>query len=824
MEESRDGVQEPSEQIEIDIALPQNSADRRRAARKRRKQQIRRNTAPAAPVPEQEEKGQTVEIPSVVAEEAAKKPDRAAQRAAIAKARAIRKEAAAKEREEKRRAAAEALALVSGTHLFRRRERKNPVVPQSSVSTNTGVFRWLEAIRKSQEKRRDPQPQDNDTLVAELAAEKQAFPQQSAPAADVDAIVAEIAAEQNGSAAPEESVEIPISLDEGAEPAEIVEAIAAALGTPEPAAEPAGAEAAPAPEVSAPAAPAAEPVIAGSGQVVDRIIEKLAAENPPEPEKPEAPKMTYVEAITAAMAQNAPQQPEPEPEAPEVPADPLRKAFDAEARRHQEKRDAAFHAKEMEAAAEQYRLDTVSAKPFVRKLSRKTGRTWRREAASEQAKALNPRIRRAGAHVNIAVCMVMLFGIAAGMLIFERPTVSEIENRTLAKMPAFSLDGYLSGEYTNGVAEYYNDTVPFRSVFKNITASIRQHMGLSKDDAVLHNGVPTVDPDANVTTAATSDVLAEFTVTRMTETTEPTEPDEPQDDEGELGGSILVVNKRGIPLYGGSYAVGENYARYLNSYQEALGDGVQVWSMVVPTPCSFYTPEKYQNLIGSERGNINHINEHFKGVLPVDAYTPLEKHASEPIFMRTDHHWSALGAFYAAEEFAKTARVPFAPMTDYDKVVKEGYVGTLYGYSQDITLKNNPEDFFYYVPHAAYDVTYYNTSLGGKRAGSLLINLDRVQPVSWYLVYMGTDEIVTHVTTQVKNGRKLAVIKDSYGNALIPWLTSSFEEITVIDMRYFKVNVIDYLKQIGATDVLFAMNTFSATGGNCKAIDRLRRQ
>ena len=92
------------------------------------------------------------------------------------------------------------------------------------------------------------------------------------------------------------------------------------------------------------------------------------------------------------------------------------------------------------------------------------------------------------------------------------------------------------------------------------------------------------------------------------------------------------------------------------------------------------------------------------------------------------------------------------------------------------------------------------------------------------MVYLGGDDRVTKIETEVKNGRKLAVIKDSYGNALIPWLTSSFEEITVIDMRFFTKNAISYLKEIGATDVLFAMNTFSAVGGNAKKIDEIRRQ
>jgi len=307
--------------------------------------------------------------------------------------------------------------------------------------------------------------------------------------------------------------------------------------------------------------------------------------------------------------------------------------------------------------------------------------------------------------------------------------------------------------------------------------------------------------------------------TTTSATTAATEPAPAE--EGEMSNNILIYQARGIMLYGGSHSAGEEYARSLNTFKERLGADVNVYSLVAPTACSFYTPEKYQDKIGSEQGNIAHINENLVGVKPVDAYSALAGHTDEQIFMRTDHHWGALGAFYAAEEFAKTARVPFVPLSSYDMVTKPGYVGTLYGWSGDIILKNNPEDFHYYIPHASYETTYYDTSAQGGTPGDLLINIEDYSPVNWYLVYMGGDEKVTHVHTAVPNGRTLVVVKDSYGNALIPWLTSSFENIYVIDMRYFQRDIIAYMKEVGATDVLFAMNTFSATGGNRYKLQRM---
>ena len=485
-------------------------------------------------------------------------------------------------------------------------------------------------------------------------------------------------------------------------------------------------------------------------------------------------------------------------------------------------------------AAKQYRKSTAEAKADVRKMRRKFDRSWQQEAGSLRAAETKRRTERKFAGWNTGVCLVLLFGIAAGMLIFERPTVSMEENRTLAKMPEISVENYLDGELTGGIAEHYNDTVPFRSTFKGWIQNLRSRFGL-RSSAVIIGNAPAMQQDQTETetapaettlpalTTAVTEYAAELTTVSETTVTEAEEaPAEPAR-EGELTNNILIVDNRGIMLFGGWETMGENYANILNRYQEQLPD-VKMYSMVVPTVCSFYTPEEFQHLITSEKANIDYINSVLKGVIPVDAYGALEKHKDEPIFMRTDHHWSSLGAFYAAEAFSAAARVPFAPISDYERHAKEGYVGTLYGFSNNIILKNNPEEFFWFTPKANYTTTYYNRSFGGGYEGSLFMDIENTAPVSWYMTYMSGDDHIVKVDTDMPNGRKLCVIKDSYGNALIPFLTSSFETVYVIDMRYFDLNAISFLREQGITDVLFAMNTFSANGPNTDKIETIRVQ
>ncbi len=145
------------------------------------------------------------------------------------------------------------------------------------------------------------------------------------------------------------------------------------------------------------------------------------------------------------------------------------------------------------------------------------------------------------------------------------------------------------------------------------------------------------------------------------------------------------------------------------------------------------------------------------------------------------------------------------------KNVIPDYVGTLYGYSGAAALNDNPEDFVYYVPEKNYTVRYYSTSFEYSYEGSLF---QEAYGVSAYCTYMGGDEQIVHLETQAPNERTLFIIKDSYGNALVPFLTGSFKNIFVIDMRYFDMNIINFMQEHGATDLLFAMNTFSAAGGS----------
>lgn len=300
------------------------------------------------------------------------------------------------------------------------------------------------------------------------------------------------------------------------------------------------------------------------------------------------------------------------------------------------------------------------------------------------------------------------------------------------------------------------------------------------------------------------------------------ESDKPVGVDGVQTNGQLVVDidghTWGISLYGGGD--GANYATYLNEFKEKVGSSVNVFNMVVPTAGAYYLPAGYEKYNASHRDSINSIANKLVNVINVDGYAALEAHTSEYIYTRTDHHWEPLGAYYAAQAFCDIAQTPVKELSTYKTETIDGFVGTMYAFTDyNERIKNDPDTFTYYIPSTEYTATYYTTDFKVDEQFAQFHSIFVDQPASGaYSTFMGGDQKIVKIETANKNGRKLCIFKDSYGNAEVPFYVDSFEEIYVCDIRYFDLYAPDFIKENGITDVLFTMCTFSAVGENAEGI------
>ncbi len=430
--------------------------------------------------------------------------------------------------------------------------------------------------------------------------------------------------------------------------------------------------------------------------------------------------------------------------------------------------------------------------------------------------------------------VAVLFAILAVVFdTFPRTRYSELEKRELQTFPHFTVDSLWSGDFAEAVSAWFSDSQPFRDDFMTFSMTF-------KDWVKLKLG------DDNVTFHASAEGMEDFALNELPEEEEPGVEDErnPEQYVNKLtanekakvaNAGIVIVGKgdsvRALMCFGGSAKSGTAYAKTCNKYKETFPD-VNVYCMIVPSAAAFYMPDKVKRLSRDQLPTICNIYNHLDStVQAVDIYTTLGEHAAENIYLRTDHHWSPLGAYYAARKFAEVADVPFHGLDEegyYAPDTIRRFVGTMYGYSQDIAVKNAPEDFIYYLPQKAeYEATFRNYEID-ENYQITAVGSSHVEPYFKtyrdgsslaYSTFMGGDVKLTKVRTNVGNGRRLLILKDSYGNALPGYLFYSFEEIHVVDGRYFTHNMKQYVRDNGITDILFANNIFQACGGRYRAYE-----
>ncbi len=455
-----------------------------------------------------------------------------------------------------------------------------------------------------------------------------------------------------------------------------------------------------------------------------------------------------------------------------------------------------------------------------------------------------------------SIAMILIVAVVAILLVVVKREsgMTEHDNRELAEFPELTVESWFDGSFTSGVTEYYTDTIPYREDLVSFSSKFNKLFGINfgSDRVVQHGNVGDVEKEEFTGSSTTTSKLEIFTGGNTTTTSGETEttpsvttPVEGgstttttttpvttlpvEDDDGRLSNGILIVGSgedvRALEGYGGSFAYGRDYAKFVNQYKKDLGQYVNVYSMCIPTAFAYYCPDNMRDDYGDQLDNINNIRSHLDGVIDIDIYSVLEGKTDEYIYSRTDHHWQPIAAYYAAQVFANTAQVDYKDISTYEKITEDDFLGTLYAYSDyDAELKNNPDTFTYYKPsnNNNLKVTYYDTDFKNGQRSQLFFKA--YQKINLYSSFLGTDKQIAEIKTDCKNGRTLVIFKDSFGNAVVPFLTGSFENIYVVDLRYFTPNAIEFCKNVGATDVLFATCMFTCSSQKVNYIENIRVQ
>jgi DHHW protein len=395
---------------------------------------------------------------------------------------------------------------------------------------------------------------------------------------------------------------------------------------------------------------------------------------------------------------------------------------------------------------------------------------------------------------NVAIfCGLLLVGGIAS-LAMKKQSVSVMENRKLATFPTYSDSLFWSGKYFKQIDEYYADNFPLRDNWISFADKFKNSIGFTSSEIKLYD--PTNSTEANEKTDTTKDKIS----------------DGPLKDDGATGEvkkRVFVFKNRAFEMFGGGEAMGKSYADVINNYNKILSPDIQIYNLIIPVALEFEITEKYAKLQKPNRPAIENIyNTLDPNIKKVWAIDEIRKHRQEYIYFNTDHHWTSLGAYYAYKAFCETAGLTPVSLDTVAYKTKPSFLGSLYRLTKDGGLQGNPDSVRYYLFKDSVNF-FVGSAKIGQWTKSKMYGEGASGPNS-YSVFLQGDLPTVKMETQHKNGRKIAIVKESYGNAFAPYLINNYEKVIVVDQRYYTGDFIAMLKAEGINELLFINNIFAA--------------
>lgn len=291
-----------------------------------------------------------------------------------------------------------------------------------------------------------------------------------------------------------------------------------------------------------------------------------------------------------------------------------------------------------------------------------------------------------------------------------------------------------------------------------------------------------------------------------------TAPDRILPDDGQTGvkkGAVFIFKNRGFELFSGGPAMGKKYAEVINMYSRLKIPGLKIYNLIIPNGFEFEITEKYKNLVRPAAEAINSIfAAEDPEIIKINPVDEIRKHRKEYIYFNTDHHWTSLGAYYAYRSFCEAANLIPVSLDSVPSKVKPGFLGFFHRITRSAVLRGNPDSVRYYLFPDSVNFYIGSNSIGYWAKSTMYA--EQVRGDNSYSVFLQGDLPICKMETQLKNGRRIALVKESYGNAFAPFLINNYEKVIVVDQRSYKGNFVAMLKAEGINELLFINNIFAA--------------
>lgn len=367
-------------------------------------------------------------------------------------------------------------------------------------------------------------------------------------------------------------------------------------------------------------------------------------------------------------------------------------------------------------------------------------------------KSKGPADRLLGLLFPAVLLLVMLIN-----LIVPDKKMSELENRMLAAKPAITAENVTSGEFMEQYEDYVSDQFAGRNMCRSIKVALSR-LGGSR----VENGVYI---------GKGGQLFEKIEV-----------PDESQ-----LTGNLSAIKD-----------FAEKY------------DDIPVSMLIVPDAACVLSDRLPAFSVMEDQSQLISMVKHEMedSVNWIDAVSVLNRHRSEKIYYKTDHHWTSLGAFYVFQDAASSLGINKDLSHDFvSYAVSDDFNGVLA--SKSGVFLDEKEQIDIYVPTSGDNdltVTYVDE---GRKATSIY-DSSKLDTKDQYSVFLGGNSSVVDIKTVSTSRDRLLIVKDSFADSFVQFLTPFYREIVVVDPRYCTSTMDEIMDTYRITDVLllYSGNTF----------------
>lgn len=340
------------------------------------------------------------------------------------------------------------------------------------------------------------------------------------------------------------------------------------------------------------------------------------------------------------------------------------------------------------------------------------------------------------------------------LLLLPKENFSENENRYLAKYPNLSMETVLDGQYMEEVNVWLTDHFPARDFWVGLKTKSDLLIGKK-----IINEIYVLNEDC---------LIEEYQIPEHT----------------------------------------QKVGKILKKFHEKIMDNfpdMRMQIMLVPTASEIYNEvlPRFAPVI-SQKDAMEEILE-TSNIDCIHVYETLQCHKNkEYLYYRTDHHWTTTAAYYAYEKYCEDNKILPLKQEDFRQtIVTHDFFGTLYSKVKKYQMKGD-SILLYEYPEWNISLYYEDTGLETKT----LYNLEYLQKKDKYSLFLDNLHSIIEITNHdVKNGKQLVLIKDSYANSIVPFLVNHFEKIYVFDTRSYTKGVSHFLEEnSGITDILILYN------------------